>query len=66
MTSMPPKNFNPLHFCVVQSVSAEERLQWIAIAAYFRAQQRGFAAGHDAQDWLEAEREVALRIEYRP
>jgi hypothetical protein len=64
MTAMPP-NFNPLRFCVVQSVSAEERQHWIATAAYFRAQRRCFAAGHEAQDWREAEREVALRIEYR-
>jgi hypothetical protein len=61
---MPPY-FNPLRFCQVQGVSGEERQQWIATAAYFRAQRRGFAAGREAQDWLEAEREVDLRIEYR-
>ncbi len=64
MTAMPPK-FDPLRFCVAHHVSAEQRQQWIATAAYFRAQRRGFSAGHDAQDWLEAEREVDLRIEYR-
>jgi hypothetical protein len=65
MTSMPPTHFNPLRFCVVRSVSAEERQQWIATAAYFRAQRRGFAGGREAEDWLAAEREVDLRIEYR-
>jgi hypothetical protein len=65
MTGMPPRNFNPLRFCVVQSVSAEERQERIATEAYFRAQRRGFAAGHEAEDWLEAEREVDLRIECR-
>jgi Protein of unknown function (DUF2934) len=65
MTAMPPRNFNPLHFCAVQSVSAEERQEWIATTAYFRAQRRGFTAGREAEDWLEAEREVDLRIEYR-
>jgi hypothetical protein len=65
MTAMPPTHFNPLRFCVLQSVSAQERQQWIATAAYFRAQRRGFAAGHEAEDWLAAEREVDLRIEYR-
>jgi Protein of unknown function (DUF2934) len=64
MTAMPP-NFDPLRFCVSQIVTAEQRQQWIATAAYFRAQRRGFAGGHDAEDWLEAEREVDLRIEYR-
>jgi len=65
MTAMPPTNFNPLRFCVAQTVSAEERQRWIATAAYFRAQRRGFAAGREAEDWLAAEREVDLRFEYR-
>lgn len=30
----------------------------IAIAAYYRAERRGFAPGHEVEDWLEAEREV--------
>jgi hypothetical protein len=64
MTAMPPRNFNPLRFCAVKSISAEERQEWIATTAYFRAQRRGFATGHEAEDWLEAEREVDLRIEF--
>lgn len=35
----------------------EFRRQWIAEAAYCRAQQRGFAAGHEQADWLAAEKE---------
>ncbi|HTV76832.1 MAG TPA: DUF2934 domain-containing protein [Steroidobacteraceae bacterium] len=65
MTAMPPRNFNPLHFCAVRYISAEDRQKLIATAAYFRAQRRGFSAGHEAEDWLEAEREVDLRLEYR-
>jgi hypothetical protein len=34
----------------------------VAIAAYYRAQRRGFAPGGEVEDWLEAEREVATRI----
>ncbi|MGA7540566.1 MAG: DUF2934 domain-containing protein [Steroidobacteraceae bacterium] len=30
----------------------------IAEAAYYRAQRRGFAPGHDLEDWLEAEAEL--------
>lgn len=30
----------------------------IAIAAYYRAERRGFAPGREIDDWLEAEREV--------
>ncbi len=31
----------------------------IAERAYFKAEQRGFAPGHELEDWLAAEREVA-------
>ena len=34
----------------------EERRQKIATAAYYRAEKRGFEAGRDVEDWLEAER----------
>lgn len=40
----------------------EIRLQMIAEAAYYRAEHRGFAAGGDLQDWLEAEREIDRRL----
>jgi len=35
-----------------------ERWQTIAIAAYFRAERRGFAPGGDMEDWLAAEVDV--------
>lgn len=31
----------------------------IEIAAYYKAQARGFAPGHELEDWLAAEKEVA-------
>jgi Protein of unknown function (DUF2934) len=31
----------------------------IAEAAYYRAQRRGFAPGHELEDWLEAETQLA-------
>jgi len=34
----------------------------VALAAYFRAEQRGFVNGDPLQDWLEAEAEVAMRL----
>jgi len=34
----------------------------IAEAAYFRAEQRGFAPGFDEQDWLAAENEVRTAL----
>lgn len=40
------------------AVSEEVRRQMIAEAAYLRAEQRGFAPGHESEDWLLAECEV--------
>jgi DNA-directed RNA polymerase len=40
------------------SISSEERWKMIAIAAYHKAERRGFAPGHELQDWAEAEQEI--------
>jgi len=40
------------------AVSAEDRRAMIAEAAYLRAERRGFAPGHETEDWLAAEVEV--------
>ena len=37
---------------------AEQRERRIREAAYLRAERRGFAPGHEAEDWLDAEQEV--------
>lgn len=37
----------------------DNRLSLIAEAAYFKAEKRGFAAGHEESDWLKAEQELA-------
>ena len=34
------------------------RNELIALSAYFRAQTRGFAPGHELEDWLASEAEV--------
>jgi hypothetical protein len=34
------------------------RRRYIAEAAYYKYEKRGFAPGYDIQDWLEAEREI--------
>lgn len=46
-------------------LDARERDRLIALAAYFRAEKRGFAPGCELQDWVEAEAEV-LRLIGRP
>ncbi len=47
-------NFEP----TTQTASPEQRTAMIQMAAYLRAERRGFQGGDPAQDWLEAEREV--------
>ena len=44
------------------SLNPEERLRYIAEAAYYRAERRGFAPGGELDDWLEAEAEVDGRL----
>lgn len=43
-------------------MSADETKRLIAVAAYYRAKQRGFEPGHELDDWVEAESEVMGRI----
>lgn len=38
--------------------SPEERLKVIAVAAYHKAEKRGFDQGGEFQDWIEAEQEI--------
>lgn len=40
--------------------SLEDALaQAISQAAYYRAEARGFESGHEIEDWIEAEKQVA-------
>ncbi|HET7811305.1 MAG TPA: DUF2934 domain-containing protein [Steroidobacteraceae bacterium] len=43
-------------------VDPEQRAALIARAAYFRAQERGFAPGNELADWLAAEAEVDAEL----
>ena len=46
-------------------LSPEEVYKLIQESAYFKAKARGFAPGHEVQDWIEAEAEVRRRLEGR-
>jgi hypothetical protein len=48
---------------VQQSRPARDVDNLIAEAAYYRAQRRGFAPGHELDDWIAAEAEVRRRME---
>lgn len=43
-------------------VGPEKRAALIAEAAYFRAERRGFAPGHETEDWLAAENDIDSRL----
>ena len=60
------RNFNPLRFCAPGAISAADRHRLISQAAYLRAKQRGFAAGHEVEDWLAAEREIDAQLAQYP
>ncbi|MGA8705425.1 MAG: DUF2934 domain-containing protein [Steroidobacteraceae bacterium] len=54
-TAQPKSKARPVPPALIDQ---EARRSMIAQAAYYRAERRGFAAGHDAEDWLAAESEV--------
>jgi hypothetical protein len=43
-------------------ISPDELRKLISEAAYYRAKQRGFAPGHELEDWVQAEAEVIGRL----
>jgi len=43
-------------------VDPQQRAALIARAAYFRAMNRGFAPGHEVEDWVAAEAEVDAEL----
>lgn len=47
------------------AVSGDVRRGMIAEGAYLRAERRGFAPGHEEQDWLAAEAEVDALLKAR-
>jgi DUF2934 family protein len=47
----------------IVAINPDERHRMIALAAYYRAEQRGFVNGDPLQDWLAAEAEVAMTLQ---
>jgi len=46
--------------------ASTERESMVRMAAYFRAERRGFAPGYEIEDWLAAEAEVTARADAAP
>ncbi|MGZ8190436.1 MAG: DUF2934 domain-containing protein [Methylococcaceae bacterium] len=51
-------NLNPEKYCVV----LPDCFTRIAEIAYYKAESRGFVAGHELEDWFEAEQEFTLKF----
>lgn len=49
---------NAISLRSIANVSDEERYHMIREAAYYRAEKRQFAPGHEIEDWADAEREI--------
>ncbi len=47
----------------IVAINPDERHRMITLAAYYRAEQRGFVNGDPLQDWLEAEAEVTMKLQ---
>jgi hypothetical protein len=45
-------------------IEPDEFRKMIAEHAYYKAEKRGFAAGHEIDDWLEAEQELKKQYFY--
>lgn len=46
----------------VTQIDPELRLEMIATAAYFIAEQRGFVPGHEMEDWYRAEAAIDKQL----
>jgi hypothetical protein len=55
---------SPAHRSLIAAefYDADKRREMIAQAAYFRAKRRGFAPGHELEDWLIAKSEVDAEL----
>ena len=51
LIEIPPKRTDLL--------TDRQRYEAIALAAYYLSEQRGFAPGHEVEDWLKAETQIA-------
>ncbi|MBV5310434.1 DUF2934 domain-containing protein [Chromatium okenii] len=49
---------NPVSLQQIATVSPDVRQKMIEDAAYFKAEKRNFAPGHEVEDWADAEREI--------
>lgn len=63
MKTRAVKARTPAETTTVMRPTPEELQRWIAEAAYYRAERRGFQPGGEIDDWLAAEAETRERLE---
>lgn len=56
----PAEQVNRLHLSTI------DRRAMVETAAYYRAERRRFASGHELEDWLSAEAEIEALLRSRP
>jgi hypothetical protein len=61
-SKLPSKPRAPARATPENRAAPENLRQLISEAAYYRAKRRGFAPGHELEDWIQAEAEVMGRI----
>lgn len=57
-TSQRSLEEKPVSLQHLTNVTPQQRYEMVREAAYYKAEKRNFAAGNDAQDWVDAEREI--------
>ena len=58
-TRKPTEGYNPANTETTNpTMTADQRRSMIQMAAYLRAEKRGFKGGDPVKDWVDAEREV--------
>jgi len=58
-----PRNTARTETPSMPDVSPQEIQRRIEIEAYYKAEARGFAPGHELDDWIAAEAEVRRRLD---
>jgi hypothetical protein len=53
-----PLEEKPVSLQHLANVTPHQRYEMVREAAYYKAEKRNFAAGNDARDWVDAEREI--------
>ncbi|WP_340122526.1 DUF2934 domain-containing protein [Methylobacter svalbardensis] len=49
----------------IEGIDPDNNVKMVTERTYFKAEKRGFAAGYEMEDWLEAELEVSNQCHNR-